>query len=91
MAFKLAVKCDLLCAFLRCGFPKDAIDEDLRVSTLKGIHTCKKDYKTQNTQYSPWRAQFQDYTRFRRKMKEFLNRPNKINTQYAHNPIRHNI
>ena len=47
MTFKLTVKCDLVCGFLRCDFPMDTIDVDLKVCTLKGILTCKKDYKTQ--------------------------------------------
>ena len=61
MAFELAVKCDLMCEFLRRGFPMDTIGMDLKVHMQKGNLTYKKDFKTQINQYSPCRAQVQPH------------------------------
>ena len=69
----------------------DTIDVDLKVNMLKGIHTYKKDCKTQITQYTPHGAEVKPHPSFRRKMKEFLNRQNKFNTPYAYQPIEHKI
>ena len=44
MACKLAMQCNLLYGFLKCALPEDMIDVDLKVQTLKGINTYKKDY-----------------------------------------------
>ena len=67
MTFKLAVKFDLVCGFLRCGILMDTSDVDLKVCMLNEIHTYKKDYKTQITQYSPREVEVQLYPSFRRK------------------------
>ena len=54
MGCKLAVKCNLMYGYLKCGLPEDTIKMDLRICTLKGIHTFKKDYKSQSSKCTPW-------------------------------------
>ena len=39
------MQCDLMYGFLKCALQEDTIDVDLKVHTLKGIHTFRKDYK----------------------------------------------
>ena len=46
MAYKLSMWSNLVYGFLKCALPEDTIDVDLKVYTLKGIHTFKKDYKS---------------------------------------------
>ena len=49
MAFELSLQCNLVYRFLKCAFPEDTADVDLKVYTLEGIHKFKKDYKSQST------------------------------------------
>ena len=46
MVIKLAVQCNLIYAYLKCGLTEDTINVDLKVYTLKIIHTFRKDYKS---------------------------------------------
>ena len=58
MACELAVQCNLMHSYLKCGLPEDTIDVDLKIHTLKGIHTFKKDYKSQTSECSPWELKY---------------------------------
>ena len=91
MAFKYAVKCDLVCGFPRCGFPTHTIDVALKAHMLKGLHTNMKDNKMKITQYSPWGADIQTYPSFRRKKKEFLNRQNKETLHMLADPLEQDL
>ena len=54
MACKLSANYDLIFGILSCNLLKDTIDVDLKVHTLKGIYTYKKDRNNQVSKYSPW-------------------------------------
>ena len=41
-AWELAMQCDLMYGLLKCALSEDMIDVDLKVNTLKGIHTLKR-------------------------------------------------
>ena len=58
-------------------------------STMVTKKLCLKDYKKQIAQYCLWGANVQSYASFGRKMIEFLNRWNKINTPYVDKLIMH--
>ena len=45
MACELLMQCDFIYGFLKCALPADTMDVDLKVCTLKVIHTFRKDYK----------------------------------------------
>ena len=49
MAFELLTQCNLVYGFCKCALPEGTIDVDLQACTLKGIHTFRKDYKSQMT------------------------------------------
>ena len=53
MAYKLAANCDLIFGIPTCNPPEDTIDVDLKVHTLWGIYTYKKDRSTQVIRCSP--------------------------------------
>ena len=69
---KLAAKCDLIFGILTCNLPQDTIDVDLKVHTLLGIHTYKKDRNTQVIKCSPWGTEVKPFPSLQRKMMEFL-------------------
>ena len=80
MACKLSVQHDLVYRCLKYALPEDTIDVN---HTLKGIHTLKKDYKSQSTKCSPWGAEVQQYPSLRKKMVEFMHQRQSITTPNA--------
>ena len=57
---------------LRCSLPKDIIDIDLQIHTLRGIHTYKKDRSSQVNKYSPWGTEITPFPSLKKKMMEFM-------------------
>ena len=86
MACGLAVQCDLIYGCLKCGLPEDTINVDLKVDTLKGIRTFKKEYKSQTSKFSPWGADMQHYPSLQKKMGQFMKRRKTIATPYTNIP-----
>ena len=42
MASEITPTCDLIFGILKCNLPKDTIDVDMKIHTLRGFHTYKK-------------------------------------------------
>ena len=72
MACKLAANSDLIFGILTCNLPKDTIDMNLKVCPLWGIHTYKKDRRTQVIKCSPWGTEVKPFLSIQRKMAEYL-------------------
>ena len=83
MACELAMQCNFKFRFLKCALPEDMINVNLKVHTLKGIHTFKKDYKSQSSRCSPWGAEAQPYSALRKKITEIMHRRQVTTTHYA--------
>ena len=83
MACKLTPDCDLIFGILNCNLLKDTIDVDLRVHTLWGIYTYKKDRHPQVSKYSPWGTKIKPFPSLQKKMTEFLRQRPFITTPYA--------
>ena len=83
MACELAMQCELVYGFLKCALPEDRIDMYLKVHTLKGIQTFKKDYKSKTSKCSPWGSQVHLYPTLRKKMVEFMLRRQITFSPYA--------
>ena len=67
------MQCDLVFGFSKCTLLEDMIDVDLKVCMLKGIHTFKKDNKSQ-TSRCPWGAEVQPFFTLRKKIIEFMHK-----------------
>ena len=61
---------------------------DLKAHMLKGIHTFKKDYKSQTSGCSPWGIEVQTYPKLQKKMGEFVRRRETTATPHANMPSR---
>ena len=86
MACKLSTQCDLVYGFLKCALLEDTIDVDLEVCTWKGIHTFRKDYKSQTTKCSPWGTKVQPYPSWKKKIVGFMYHWQAITTPFANRP-----
>ena len=83
MTCKLSANCDLIFGILSCNLPEDTIDVDLKVCTLQGIHTYKKDRNAQVIKCSPWGSEVRPCPSLQKKMAEFLRCRQFIATPYA--------
>ena len=72
MACEMSTECDLIFGILKCTLPEDTIDMDLKVHTLWGIPTYRKDRSKQIIKFSPWRTKVQPIPSLKMKMAEFM-------------------
>ena len=72
MASDLGPTCNFLFEFFLCTLPEDMINVDITVSTLKGIHTFRKDRNTQISRCSPWGMEVKPFPSLQKKMKDYI-------------------
>ena len=72
MVFELLANCNLIFGILSCNLPRDTIYVDLKVHTLWGIHTYRKDRSTQVIKCSPWGTEVKPFPSLQKKMAKFL-------------------
>ena len=82
MACELTMQCDLIFEILKCTCLDDTIGVDLKVCTLREIHTFRKDRRTQ-IKCSPWGTRVQLYLSLKKKMVEFMRCRQMIVTPFA--------
>ena len=83
MACKLSANYNLIFVILSCNLLEDNTDVDLKVHTLWGIHTYKKDRGTQVIKCSPWGTEVKPFLSLQKKMAEFLSHRKIITTPFA--------
>ena len=72
MACEFTSSCDLIFGLLNCNLLQDIIDVDLKICTLWGIYTYKKDRSSQVGKYSPLGNQGYTFPSLQKEMMEFL-------------------
>ena len=82
MNCNLTIHYDLIYGFVKWSLPPNTIEVDLKFHTLKGMHTYKKDYKTQINCCSPWEAEIIPYPELKKEMVQYLNRRRPISTPF---------
>ena len=83
MACELSVYCNLIFGIPSCNLLEDTVDVNLRVHTLWGIHTYKKDRSTQVMKCSPWGTEVKPSPSLQKKMAEYLRCRQIIATPFA--------
>ena len=87
MAKDLIAVCDLVNAVMKFNLPKDTIDVDLKVHTLRDIHTYKKDRDNLIKKFSSWSDKLILFPSFKRKVTQIVTREattsntNRLNVQ----------
>ena len=83
MACDLLTQCDLIFGILKCALPEDTIDVDLKVCTLWGIHTYRKDSSTQIIKCSTFGTEVLPFLSFKKKVVEFMKHRQIIATPFT--------
>ena len=72
MACILMPQCNFAYKYFRCALPEETIDIEVRVKTMKGIHTFRRDHTTQVIFCKPWSPILHPYTSLVWKMQTYL-------------------
>ena len=78
--------CDLVFGYLRCNVLKDTINIYVKICTLRGVHTHKKDRSSQVNNYSPWRSEITPFPSLKKEMSEFMGQGKVITTPFNISP-----
>ena len=81
MACILMPQCNFAHGYFRCILPEETIDIEVRVKTVKGIHTLRRDCTTQVTSCKPWSPKLHPYSSLVRKVKTYLELKGQDNSQ----------
>ena len=81
MACILKPECNFLHGYFRCLLPIETMDMEVKVKTMRGIHTFRRDHTTQVISCNPWSPRLNPYPPIIRKMKIYLELEGKLGTQ----------
>ena len=81
MACILKPECNFLHGYFRCLLPIETMEVEVKVKTIRGIHTFRRDKTTQVISCNPWSTRLCPYQSLIRKMKTYLELEGKLHTQ----------
>ena len=81
MACILKPKCNLLHGYFRCLLPIETVKVEVKVKTMRDIHTFRRDCTTQVISCNPWSTRLCPYPSLIRKIKTYLELEGKLGIQ----------
>ena len=72
MACILCPECNFIHGYFRCQLPVEMVDVEVKVKTMQGIHTFRRDRTSQVIKCNPWSTKFHPYPSLIQKMKTYL-------------------
>ena len=72
MASKITPKMGSSFGYLRCNLPKDTIDIDLKIHTLRGIYPYKKGRSSDVNRYNPCGIEITPLPSLKKNMTKFM-------------------
>ena len=72
MACILMPQCNFVHGYFRCLLPEETIDVEVKVKTMKGIHTFRRNCTTQIISCKPWVPRLCSYPSLVRRMRTYL-------------------
>ena len=72
MACILHPECNFLHGYFRCQIPEEMVDVEVKVKTMQGIHTFRRDRTSQVIKCNPWSTRLCPYLCLIWKMKTYL-------------------
>ena len=86
MACILILQCNFTHRYFRCILPEATINVEVRVKTMKGIHTYRRDCTIQEISCKPWNSRLCPHPSLVRKMQTFLELEGQISSQPHDSP-----
>ena len=73
---------NIMNGYFRCLLPYETIDEEVKVVTMRGVYTFRRDRTTQIIQCNPWSARFCPYSTLIKKMRTYLHLEGKLGPKH---------
>ena len=81
MACILKPECIFLHGYFRCLLPIETMDVEVKIKTVRGIQTFRRDQTTQVISCNPWSTILHPYPSLIRKMKTYVELEGKLGAQ----------
>ena len=78
MACFLQPECNFLHGYFRCKLPVEAVDMEVKVTSMQGTHIFRRDHTTQQFRCVPWTLNLCPHPNMIKKIKTFLEVENKM-------------
>ena len=78
MACILQPKCNFLHGYFRCHLPIEAVDIEVKITSMKGMHVFRRDRTSQLIKCTPWSTRLCPYHTIIKKMRTFLELEGKL-------------
>ena len=78
MACILHPECNFLYRYFRCQLPEEMVDMQVKVKTMQGIHTFRRDRTSQVIKCNPWSTKLHPYPSLLWKMRTYLELEGKL-------------
>ena len=78
MACILKPECNILHRYFRCLLPIETVDVEVKIKTMRGIHTFRRDCTTKVISCNPWIPRLCPHPSLIRKMKTYLELEGKL-------------
>ena len=72
MASQINLVCDFASGYLQCDLPENTVDIDLKIHTIRGIHTYKEDCHSCANRFRPWGIYVMPFEPLKEKMAKFM-------------------
>ena len=86
MACDLESTCNSLFGFFLCTLLEDMINVDIKVCSLKGIQTFRKDRNTQISRYSPWGMEVKPFPSLWKKIEDYIEESHAVANPFINRP-----
>ena len=74
----LRPECNYLNGYFRCLIPLETVHVEVKIKTMRGIHTFQRDRTMQIIKCNPWSARLHPYPSLIQKMKMYLELEGKL-------------
>ena len=82
MACILQSECNFLRGFFICHLPVEMVDVEVRITSMQGTHTFRRDRTCQIIKYNPWSTRLHPHPTIIKKMKTFLELEGKLGPKF---------
>ena len=86
MACVLQPECNFLHGFFRCHLPVEMVDVEVRITSMQGTHTFRRDRACQIIKCNPWSTRLWPHPTLIKKMKTYLELEGKLSPKFQPQP-----
>ena len=86
MAYILQSKCNFLHGFFRYQLPVETVDVEVKITSVQGIHTFRRDRMCQIIKCNPWITRLHPHPTLIKKMRTYLKLEGKLGPKHKQQP-----